>query len=45
MTHKLFGLILTAVVCFCLRNIVVSYDFIWLGYCILLAGFMSGGER
>ena len=44
MTHKLFGLILTAVVCVLLRNIVVSYDMIWVGACILLAGFMSGGE-
>lgn len=44
MTHKIVGLLATAMVMFLLRDMLVSNDMIWVGSCILLAGFMSGGE-
>ena len=44
MTHKIVGLFATAMVMFLLRNLLVSNDMIWVGSCILLAGFMAGGE-
>ena len=45
MTHKVIGLVFVAIVCWMIRDLPISYDMIWVGACIIIAGFMSGGEK